>query len=427
MTTAEVNAKALELGYTKVGGAFSAAALVQARYAVIMAQSSNAQGDFARTSDSLATQTAIENAKADDLQATLGQKLLPYTIALTKAEIALLDSIPKTSDAFAGLNDAVTTGATNYTDIAKKGNQYNDFLKTISGGLINIDYEQNMLNVTTAAFGGTVMQATKDASQALVSASPAFVQFQKDADASLRLVADDISTGLVAPAIASMGAMPSLMEAAFKTGVLSVSSALTADTQAMLDALKAPISGKQRVKNDQDLLDAGSALGKKLAAGLNSSDPVVRAAAQKVHDDAVADLLLNETILMNAKIKDRGQDNASVTITTKDITPPKKNAAGGPLGAFDASWVGEQGAEVRVFAQPSYILTHTEALEVAAGKYGPASPASSQSGTQGSSAAPLIGTQHNYITGVTPDDVERQTTRSLRRAQLQLQLSGGRR
>src|SRR5664279_4421948 len=87
-------------------------------------------------------------------------------------------------------------------------------------------------------------------------------------------------------------------------------------------------------------------MGKQVAAGLLSADPVVRAAAQKVHDDAVADLLMNELIIMNAKIKDRGKDNASVTITTKDITPPKKKATGGPVHAGEPYVVGEEGPEL---------------------------------------------------------------------------------
>lgn len=78
---AQVEAKALELGLADANGEISEGAKVQARYALIMEQTSTAQGDFARTSDGMANQQRILKAQLADVQAQLGQALLPVMVA----------------------------------------------------------------------------------------------------------------------------------------------------------------------------------------------------------------------------------------------------------------------------------------------------------------------------------------------------------
>lgn len=79
---AMVKAKALEMGLMTLGGELSVAGAAQARYALIMEQTSLAQGDFARTSDGLANQTRIMKAQLADAAATLGQNLLPIAVTV---------------------------------------------------------------------------------------------------------------------------------------------------------------------------------------------------------------------------------------------------------------------------------------------------------------------------------------------------------
>ena len=74
---AQVEAKALTLGLADANGEVSESAKVQARLALILEQSSNATGDFARTSDGLANRQRIVSAQWQDMQAQLGQVLLP--------------------------------------------------------------------------------------------------------------------------------------------------------------------------------------------------------------------------------------------------------------------------------------------------------------------------------------------------------------
>ncbi len=64
--------------------------LVQARYNIILRDSSLAQGDFARTSERLANQTRILKANLSDLAASIGTAVIPGVTNLAKASNDLL-------------------------------------------------------------------------------------------------------------------------------------------------------------------------------------------------------------------------------------------------------------------------------------------------------------------------------------------------
>ena len=74
--------KALEMGLWDGESALDAATKAQASYALIMEQTSLAQGDFARTSDGLANQQRITAATFANMQATIGTAVLPAMTAL---------------------------------------------------------------------------------------------------------------------------------------------------------------------------------------------------------------------------------------------------------------------------------------------------------------------------------------------------------
>ncbi len=80
LTEAAVQAKAMEMGLADASGVLSEGAKVQARYALILEQTTTAQGDFARTADGLANSTRIAKAQLADAAAALGQQLLPYAL-----------------------------------------------------------------------------------------------------------------------------------------------------------------------------------------------------------------------------------------------------------------------------------------------------------------------------------------------------------
>lgn len=82
---AQVEAKALELGLADVASEITEGAKVQARWALIMEQSTNAAGDFARTSDGLANQQRILQAEFRNVQIEIGQQLLPSLLDLVQS------------------------------------------------------------------------------------------------------------------------------------------------------------------------------------------------------------------------------------------------------------------------------------------------------------------------------------------------------
>jgi len=78
LNDAALKAAALEMGIYDGNGALTAQQKVLAASSVIFQQTSDAQGDFARTSDGLANQQRILKAQFDNISATLGQILLPF-------------------------------------------------------------------------------------------------------------------------------------------------------------------------------------------------------------------------------------------------------------------------------------------------------------------------------------------------------------
>jgi hypothetical protein len=80
LSEAAVSAKAMQMGLADAEGKLTEAAKVQARYALILEQTTTAQGDFARTADGLANSTRTAKAQLSDAAAVLGQQLLPFAL-----------------------------------------------------------------------------------------------------------------------------------------------------------------------------------------------------------------------------------------------------------------------------------------------------------------------------------------------------------
>ena len=86
LNDATLKAKAMEMGLYSGKGVLDANAKAQASYALILEQTKTAQGDFARTSDSVANKQKIAAAEFDNAKAKLGTSLIPaYSAATTVA------------------------------------------------------------------------------------------------------------------------------------------------------------------------------------------------------------------------------------------------------------------------------------------------------------------------------------------------------
>jgi hypothetical protein len=77
LNDATLKAKAMEMGLYDGTGALDVQAKSLAAYEVILDQTTDAQGDFSRTSDGLAGQQKILNAQIENLKTTMGQSFLP--------------------------------------------------------------------------------------------------------------------------------------------------------------------------------------------------------------------------------------------------------------------------------------------------------------------------------------------------------------
>jgi hypothetical protein len=123
---AAVQAKAMEMGLADSGGQLSEAAKLQARYALIMEQSATAQGDFARTSNSLANQQRILKATLGDLGGEVGLAFLPAVngvlLAITPLAQALLPQLGAALDSVRPLMEQVGAAAVTFaTTFAQTG------------------------------------------------------------------------------------------------------------------------------------------------------------------------------------------------------------------------------------------------------------------------------------------------------------------
>lgn len=100
LSEARVQAYALAKGWVKNKQALTDQQKVQARYNLILEDTVNAQGDYARTSDGVANKARTAAAKAADLQAEIGQLLIPLRDIALDVGMKAVDVIRDLGDAF---------------------------------------------------------------------------------------------------------------------------------------------------------------------------------------------------------------------------------------------------------------------------------------------------------------------------------------
>lgn len=98
LSAARIEQEAVNLGLAKSGEELSAAAKMQAAYAIILQDTKTAQGDFARTSDGVANRQRIVAAQFEDLKAKVGSVFLPIWQTMlgwfSKGISAFKDALP---------------------------------------------------------------------------------------------------------------------------------------------------------------------------------------------------------------------------------------------------------------------------------------------------------------------------------------------
>ena len=138
MSVANLEAYRLSKGIKTTYDKMSEAERVQLRYSYIMAQTSDAQGDFTRTQDGFANQVRILSNNIDTLAANIGSKLIPIANGAVTAINSLFSAsgaeTPAVVTEINGIIDSLNGLDSRVTEI------HNNFIKkTIK---INIDYEE---------------------------------------------------------------------------------------------------------------------------------------------------------------------------------------------------------------------------------------------------------------------------------------------
>lgn len=107
---ARLRQRAMTMGIYDGTGSLTAQQKVLAAQAEIFAQTGDAQGDFARTSDGLAGQTKILTAEFENMKVKLGGALIPLVSKLVSTLNGLVAGGDASADSFDALNRAMDTG-----------------------------------------------------------------------------------------------------------------------------------------------------------------------------------------------------------------------------------------------------------------------------------------------------------------------------
>lgn len=95
ISAAEIDARAMAKGYVDASGKVTDAGKAIAAQELILEKTSNVQGEWAKNSKDLGSQQAIMQAKFQNLQTTLGEKLLPIIVKLMELFAPIMDFITK--------------------------------------------------------------------------------------------------------------------------------------------------------------------------------------------------------------------------------------------------------------------------------------------------------------------------------------------
>ena len=200
-----VNAKLAQMGIKKVGGQFTEAQKATARYSLIMEQTTDAQGDFARTSDGLANAQRTMAAKIEELSAKFGAMAVGPLADLTVAFSDFLDEVDDASKPGGPLDTAakVIGDLSNSFDpdpMYEATTALGEFDKAGTDALTNfVDLITFWDGKTSAAANSTVENFKRIRDAVAGNTAPEFVSSSREMSRAMGRVADktaDARTGV---------------------------------------------------------------------------------------------------------------------------------------------------------------------------------------------------------------------------------------
>lgn len=302
LTEAKVKAEAMALGLAKGNKPLTEAAKIQARYSLILKETTTAQGDFSRTSKGLANTQRILAAEMENLSAEAGKVLLPAALELARA--FQRDVLPAIKGVFReleqGQNDKLFGNLANLLDdLSKRGEKSKTFFGTLEEGFQGFTDNLNEFagNLNDAwTFWDTFTTEAEDRARAAAGSVEAITNAMTHRTAEML----DYGRGAVATAAEGLaGEVPEKLEIAkaraikvaqktpgeIAAGLLSRRDAWTSALDNLNTATETKLSRMAEIAKLKALLS-----GDQIAAGLRSKDPVVRAAAAALKETAEARL-----------------------------------------------------------------------------------------------------------------------------------------
>lgn len=156
LNEASVQAKGFELGLADANGVLSEAAKVQARYALIMEQTTTAQGDFIRTSSGLANSQRTATALFEEFKTRVGEGLAPAFQEILKLVPAIIDGfedmIPSITSASLALAEFFTPKA-GQADLL----DFLNFITDLPRGFAEVGTAVNSIGNSLSTLGRTVL------------------------------------------------------------------------------------------------------------------------------------------------------------------------------------------------------------------------------------------------------------------------------
>nr|MBR4281677.1 hypothetical protein [Clostridia bacterium] len=140
----------------KVFSQASSAEQMMMRYNYILANTSIAQGDFARNSDSYANQMAIFEQNIADLQATLGEGLLPVLTDLLQFANSLFGGATSADEVMGGLQDTFVSTYVDIDTTARSALALVEALEKLQHQGVDSEEEQSAWNALVAELTRTL-------------------------------------------------------------------------------------------------------------------------------------------------------------------------------------------------------------------------------------------------------------------------------
>lgn len=138
MTQTALDSYALANGYGKTTSAMSESEKVSLRYKFVLDKLSNAQGDFARTSDGWANQTRVLKLRIDSLKASIGQGLINALTPALKVMNQFIAKAQQMADAFSSAMSSIfgsstqNGGGTAVTNLTNEATESSNALDNIT-------------------------------------------------------------------------------------------------------------------------------------------------------------------------------------------------------------------------------------------------------------------------------------------------------